>query len=209
MPPRFYPKLRTEDGSVHGRVRKGYLTLDQLGRAINGTEELEQRTALKVIYYCALRASELGLQPIEHFDRRRGTLQILRLKGSHGHTYKLTPWVLRDVLAWLDERPESPYLFPHRKDPSSPLDRFSVFRFWHAAATRAKLDIEAHGHPHVLKHSVATHMLERGDDQRFVQEWLGHKDAASTQVYAEVVGKRLKEGQQVMEALTEELDGQT
>lgn len=207
MPPQFYPKLRTLDGSAKGRIRRGYVPLEQLKRIIASTEDVMERAAIKVIYFCALRASELGLQPIEHFDPRRGTLDILRLKGSHGHTYPLEPSVLKDLLAWLKVRPESPYIFPHPRDAAAPLDRFTVFRFWRAAVQRAGVDVVAHGHPHVLKHSIATHMLERGDDQRFVQEWLGHKDAGSTGVYAEVVGKRLIEGQKVMKGLMEELDG--
>jgi len=206
MPPKNYPKLKTADGSALGRIRTGYVPIDQLKRAVNGTADLEERTAIKVIYYCALRASELGLQPVEHFDAKRGTLTILRLKGSTGHTYMLEPWVLGDLKAWAAVRPKSPYLFPHPSDPSFPLDRHNVSRYWLRAAERAGLDLDNLGHPHVLKHSVATHMLERGDDLVFVQDWLGHKDAGSTQVYAELVGKRLKVGQVVMKGLAEELE---
>lgn len=205
MPPKTYPKLRTEDGSAKGRIRKGHLSVEQLRKAINGTEDLQERAAIKVAYYCGLRASEVGLQPLKHLDVKRGTLDVLRLKGSHGHTYPLEPWVLDDVLAWLKVRPQSPYLFPHPSDPRYPLDRHNMLRYWKRAATRAKLNKELQ-HPHVLKHSVATHMLERGDDLVFVQDWLGHKDMGSTQVYAEVVGKRLKIGQQVMKGLVEELE---
>lgn len=216
MPPKHYPKLRTEDGSEKGRIRRGYVSVDQLRAAINGTESLEERTAIKVLYYCALRASELGLQPIEHFDAKRGTLDILRLKGSLGHTYPLEAWVLDDVRAWVAVRPESPFLFPHRDDPRSPLDRWNVLRYWQRAAKRAGLDKfkdernrNVLCHPHVLKHSVATHMLERGDDMLFVQQWLGHKGAESTQVYAEIVGKRMQVGQQVMKGLMQEFEAPT
>jgi integrase/recombinase XerD len=205
MPPKSYPKLRLDDGSEKGRIRKGYLTIEQLKKAINGTESLEERAVLKVIYFCGLRASEVGLQPFGHFDATRGTLDILRLKGSLGHTYKLEPWVLDDVQAWCKTRPKSPYLFPHPDDARAPLDRWNVLRYWQRAAKRAGLKKEL-AHPHVLKHSVATHMLERGDDLVFVQAWLGHKSIDSTQVYAEVVGKRLQVGQEVMKRLVEELE---
>jgi integrase/recombinase XerD len=206
MPPKSYPKLRTQDGSAKGRIRKGYLTVEQLRLAIERTLELEERCIIKVMYYCALRASEVGLQPLEHFDTKRGTLDVLRLKGSMGRTYKLEPWVLADLKAWVKERPKSPYLFPHPDEPKAPLDRWNVYRYWRRAAQRAGLDLNVHGHPHVLKHSVATHMLERGDDLVFVQDWLGHKDPGSTQVYAEVVGKRLVEGQRVMAGIVKELE---
>lgn len=206
MPPKDYPKLRHQDGSAKGRIRKGYLTLEQLKAAVERTTELEERTVIKVMYFCALRASEVGLQPADHFDAKRGTLDILRLKGSLGRTYKLEPWVLDDLKAWVADKPKSQFLFPHRDDPKAPLDRFNVYRYWRRAAQRAGLNMDQHGHPHVLKHSVATHMLERGDDLVFVQDWLGHKDPGSTQVYAEVVGKRLIEGQRVMAGIVGELE---
>lgn len=214
MPPKSYPKLRLADGSAKGRIRRGFVPLEQLRRVVQRTEDLEERTIIKLVYFCALRASELGLQPAEHLDLKRGTLDVLRLKGSEGHTYKLEPWVLDDVKAWWAVRPPSKWLFCYHDfrrpgaqayDLRLPLDRFCVGQIWKRAAVRAGLPKPLQ-HVHVLKHSVATHMLERGDDQLFVQHWLGHKNAASTSVYAEVVGKRLVEGQKVMQQLTKELE---
>lgn len=206
MPPKVYPKLRQKDGSAEkDRIRRGYVAIDLLKRAVDGTTDLKERTVIKVLYYCALRASEVGLQPFSHFSARNKTLDILRLKGSTGWTYPLEPWVLEDLQAWTDERPAaSPYLFPHPDDSQAPLDRFNVFRYWKRAAQRAGLKEEL-WHPHVLKHSIATHMMERGDDRDFVQQWLGHRDPKSTMVYVEIVGKRLKVGQQVMKGLVGEL----
>ncbi len=203
MPPKFYPTLKSNDGHKD-RVRRGYVPIDKLRAAINGTENLKERAVIKVVYYCGLRASEVGLQPVGHFVPERGTLDILRLKKSVGTTYKLEPWVLDDVVAWMAVRPKSPFLFPHPDDPRAPLDRWNVLRYWQRAAKRAGL-VKDLQHPHVLKHSIATHMLERGDDLLFVQHWLGHKSSSSTQIYAEIVGKRLVEGQKVMKGLVEEL----
>jgi len=207
MPPKSYPSLKSGEGDLKSRIRKGYVPIEQLRKAVDWTNSLEERTVIKTLYYCALRASEIGLQPVEHFDPKRGTMDILRLKKSAGNTYALEPWILDDMRAWFKARPQSPYLFPHPDDASAPLDRFNVFRYWKRAAVRAGL-VKDHQHPHVLKHSVATHMLERGDDILFVQKWLGHKNADSTLIYAEIVGKRLKEGQAVMKGLVGELDGE-
>lgn len=206
MPPKFYPTLKSAAGDHKASVRKGYVPIEKLVAAINSTEDLEERTVIKVAYYCALRASEIGLQPFKHFDRQRGTLDIERLKKSGGRTYPLEPWIREDLEAWVKERPAaSPFLFPHPDDASAPLDRFNVYRYWQRAARRAGL-AKTLQHPHVLKHSIATHMLERGDDLLFVQEWLGHKRADSTQVYAEIVGKRMIEGQRVMKELCKDLE---
>lgn len=211
MPPKVYPKLRLEDGSEKGRIRRGYVPIEALRKAISSTNSLEERLIIKLLYYCGLRASEVGLQPASHFDARHNTLEVLRLKGSFGRTYKLEPWLLEDMKAWMAKRPKSKFLFCHHDfrtdtyNPDYPMDRFCVFQIWKRAAQRAGLP-KALQHPHVLKHSVATHMLERGDDLTFVQNWLGHRSMESTQVYAEVVGKRLQEGQEVMRGLVEELE---
>lgn len=204
MPLSHTPKLGVDSGAKK-RIRKGHLTVQQLKSVIDGEHSLQRRTAFKVLYYCALRASELGLQPKDHFDAKRGTLDILRLKGSIGHTYPLEPWVLNDLKRWTSERsPNTPFLFHHPLDAQHPLDRFNIYRWWKEACVRVGLPLELQ-HPHVLKHSIATHMFDRGDDIYFIQVWLGHKKLENTQVYAEVVGKRLSEGQAIVRALTKEL----
>lgn len=205
MPPKFYPTLKSAAGDHKSRIRKGYVPIEAMVKAVNGTEDLEERTVIKVLYYCALRASEVGLQPLEAFDPKRGTLDVLRLKKSDVMTYALEPWILDDLTAWMKVRPKSPFLFPHPDDADAALDRFNVYRYWQRAAQRAGLTKNLQ-HPHVLKHSIATHMLERGDDPLFVQKWLGHKQLASTMVYVEIVGKRNATGQAVVKGLMKEFE---
>ncbi len=96
----------------------------------------------------------------------------------------------REVRAkWLRNRPPSDALFLGRT--GKPLSRVAVWKLLKGYAARA--GIQKNVHPHVLRHSFATHMLEGGADLRSVQEMLGHADIATTQIYTHLDREYLKE----------------
>lgn len=205
--PRCRETMLGEQGEQarRGRVREGYLTTAQLAKAIENATGPMAKASITIAYYVGLRASEVGLIRMEHLDRRRGMLDVQRRKGSTGGVYPVAP-VKRTLDAWLAVRPTSEWLFPDARHPERPMSRFHFYRIWRAAAKAAGLPRGA-WHPHVLKHSVATHMLERGDRIDHVQRWLGHKRTESTMVYAELTGRQREEGQGIAAALVAELDG--
>ena len=71
------------------------------------------------------------------------------------------------------------------------LDRTAVFRL--IKSTGKKLGLSVNLHPHTLRHSAATHMLEGGCDLRTVQEFLGHSSVSTTQIYTKVTKEFLEE----------------
>jgi integrase/recombinase XerD len=95
----------------------------------------------------------------------------------------------------IDSRPDiigsrnSEYFFISKK--GSMLNRRSVWRLIKGYVERT--DIKKNITPHTLRHSFATHLIERGADLRTVQELLGHTDISTTQVYTHLVSKHLKE----------------
>jgi integrase/recombinase XerD len=89
--------------------------------------------------------------------------------------------------ALLKER-QSEYLFVSKSGRR--LDRIQVWRLVRRYARQA--GVRGQIHPHVLRHSFATHMIERGADLRSIQEMLGHVSIATTQIYTHTDQRRLK-----------------
>jgi site-specific recombinase XerD len=145
---------------------------------------------LEVLYGSGLRVSELcGLRP-QDLDLARQRITVLG-KGAKERTVPLSPpavdalqtWLRagRDVLADADT-PADAVFVNRRARPLTPRD------------VRRILDRRADGpaHPHALRHTFATHLLDGGADLRAVQELLGHADLATTQLYTHVSRERLR-----------------
>lgn len=171
--------------SARQTVREGHLTSEQV-QAVLIAAPLRDRLLFRLLYLYGLRASEGGAIRMDAIDKRKGTIEIERLKGSKSRGYPVLPQVLDDLALWLKYRPkDSPFLFPQARNKNAPLPAGEVWRAFKRAAQKAKLPLELQ-HPHVLKHSIATHMLDRGVDIRNVQAWLGHSSVANTAIYTEV-----------------------
>lgn len=154
---------------------------------------LRDRAILEVLYAAGLRVSELtGLRP-EDVDLQLG---ILTCTGKGGKE-RLVPlgqqarqWVrlyLEEVRGLLARRPV-PYLFLNQR--GGRLSRMGLWGIVRRHAVRAGLQRLLT--PHVLRHSFATHLLERGADLRAVQAMLGHADISTTQIYTHVSRGRLR-----------------
>jgi integrase/recombinase XerD len=88
----------------------------------------------------------------------------------------------------------SPYLFVGGRRRGGAARPMSRHTFWQMISTRARLvGIERPITPHSMRHSFATHMLDRGADLRSLQQLLGHADISTTQIYTHVVPSRLQQ----------------
>jgi site-specific recombinase XerD len=136
-----------------------------------------------------LRASEVGLLQRNDFDDKQLRLNIHRLKGSLSGVHPLQADEVRILKSFLRSREDSlPYLFPSRK--GAPISRAMLDVLIKGYGEKAKLPDDKR-HFHVLKHSIATHLLDTGADIRFVQDWLGHANIQNTVIYAQIsVGSR-------------------
>jgi integrase/recombinase XerD len=149
--------------------------------------ELMYSTGLRVSELCGLRVSDLQMDP--------GCLRCIG-KGNKERLVPVGRQALDAVQKYLREaRPQllregvSAYLFLNQKRHK--LDRISFWKILGEYGRKAGLRKSLT--PHMLRHSFATHLLDRGADLRSVQMMLGHSDISTTQIYTHVVEERLKQ----------------
>lgn len=157
---------------------------------------VRDRAILELMYSSGLRVSEVVFLEFQHLDLEE---QMLRLWGK-GFKERIVPFGERAKEALLEylngarnlllKGKKSRYIFV--SGPSGkPLSRQSVWNMVKRYALQA--GIRKHITPHTLRHTFATHLLEGGAELRVVQEFLGHSDIATTQVYTHVNRRLLRE----------------
>lgn len=157
---------------------------------------LRDRALIEVLYATGLRVSELLSLRLTDVRVDQGYLQCL----GKGRKQRLVPlgdvaagWVRRylaEARPGLTARREAPWLFVSARGAR----RLSRGGFWQILKDYgARAGIRAHLSPHVLRHSFATHLLERGADLRAIQTMLGHADLSTTQIYTHVLEARLRQ----------------
>jgi len=148
---------------------------------------------LEVLYSSGIRVSELVGLDLEDVDPI-GEVARVRGKGRRERLALLGSCALKALNRYLASRAKSAVrdteaLFVNRH--GARLSARSVRR--KLAKYLAAAGLDPHVSPHTLRHSFATHMLERGADLRAVQEMLGHRSLSTTQIYTHVTASRLKE----------------
>jgi site-specific recombinase XerD len=135
-------------------------------------------------YRHGLRASEIKLLQVVDVDFQKMRLTVRRLKGSYSGVNPIQPDEARYLKAYLKARAsDSPYLFLSRR--GLPISRQMLDVLMKKYGEQAKIP-EDKQHFHVLKHSIATHLLDAGADIKFVQDWLGHANIQNTEIYAKL-----------------------
>jgi len=180
-----------------GRPLPRTLTVDEVEALLQAPDGesprgLRDRALLEVLYATGIRISELcGLTLPDLRDD--GQLLLVRGKGGKQRLVPLGSKAIEALGRYLRRgRPELPgaaglALFPGRT--TAPLRRQSVWKRIKGLARIAGIDVPLS--PHKLRHSFATHLLERGADLRAVQALLGHADISTTQIYTHVTRERL------------------
>jgi len=169
------------------------MSIDEIKRLLAAGSSLKTRVLLSLGYGCGLRASEIVRLKVKHIDKAQKIIRIEQSKGRKDRNVMLPDEMLGLLRQWWRVRPwrhdagialAERWLFPSRKSAGRPITTRHLNRLFHAAADAA--GIKKGVTLHTLRHSFATHLLERQIHIRTIQALLGHTKPDTTTRYAHV-----------------------
>jgi integrase/recombinase XerD len=172
------------------------LVLEEVDRLLaapdtNTERGLRDRAMLEVLYATGLRVSELTGLRLDGINTEVGFVRCMG-KGSKERMVPLGGSAANAVVTYLQaRRVRKPTNYVFLNNRGNKLSRMGFWKILKAYGLRA--GIKKRLTPHVLRHSFATHLLERGADLRAVQTMLGHSNISTTEIYTHVMRERLKE----------------
>jgi integrase/recombinase XerD len=177
-----------------------FLSVDEVDRLLrqpdkNDVVGIRDRAMIELMYSTGLRVSELCGLRVSDLQMEPGCLRCIgkgnkeRLVPVGKRALEAVQVYLREARHTLSRGVASPYLFLNQKGHK--LNRIAFWKILGEYGRKAGLRKSLT--PHMLRHSFATHLLDRGADLRSVQMMLGHSDISTTQIYTHVVEERLKQ----------------
>lgn len=187
--------LENMSGPKKDKKVPSFLTENETQALFNLTDtKLRDRVMIELLYSCGLRIEELMSLNLKDIDFILNTVTVVG-KGRKERIVPIGNKALSVIRDYINERHsmglpydiKSPvFLSDHIKR----LDQRTARRILHRWFVKAGLTKKVS--PHTLRHTFATHMLDRGCDLRSVQEMLGHKNLSTTQIYTHVTIESLK-----------------
>jgi site-specific recombinase XerD len=169
------------------------MSIDEMKRLLAVAASLKTRVLLSLGYGCGLRASEIVRLQVKHIDKAQKIILIEQSKGRKDRNVMLPAEMLGLLRQWWRVRPSrhdagiplpERWLFPSRKAAGRPITTRHLNRLFHEAADAAR--IKKGVTLHTLRHSFATHLLERQTHIRTIQALLGHTKTDTTTRYTHV-----------------------
>ncbi len=170
------------------------LNLDEVEMLLNAPDTsdirgMRDRTMLEVLYATGLRVTELVSLKRDNLHLNVGYIRVIG-KGNKERIVPIGSHAIKWINLYMSNRTDTnPYIFPGKE--KGHLTRAAFWLIIKSCAKKAGI-IKSIS-PHTLRHSFATHLLERGADLRIIQEMLGHSSIATTEIYTHVAADMLRE----------------
>jgi len=166
------------------------LSPEEVARLLEAARTPKYKAALALAYGAGLRISEIVSLKVSDIDSKRMLIRVELGKGRKDRYAMLSPHLLELLRNWWPVLRPKGYLFPGQ-DRINPLTTRHLHRICVEAARAA--GITKRVSPHSLRHSFATHLLERKVDIRVIQALLGHSKLDTTAIYTRVATKTIQE----------------
>lgn len=162
------------------------LSREETKKLIDVTKNLKHKIAIMLLYYAGLRLDEvINLKWLDlDFDRK--VIYVKKTKGENERIVFLHEKLKQALEVYGINK--SNFVLISERDKK--YDKRSIQQIVKIAVKKAKINKAVH--PHTLRHSFATHLLEGGADIRYIQQLLGHKNLRTTQIYTYVANKDIK-----------------
>jgi len=154
-------------------------------KSLSGNRRIRRRALIEILYATGIRRKELINLDLYDLNIRERTLLVRQGKGGKDRLLPVPFQTVKSINAWIRKRrtTRTPALFvtqAGQRITDNSLD--SIIR-----EIRKKTGIDLPFTPHTFRHSIATHLLRRGADIRYIQAFLGHADLSTTEIYTRIV----------------------
>jgi len=170
------------------------LSVDEVARLLQAAPNIKYKAALGVAYGAGLRVSEVTHLKVDDIDSQRMLIRVEQGKGRKDRNAMLSPQLLELLRLWWREGKKRTVMLPHGwlfpgRAYTDPMSTRQLHRVVQEAAEAA--GIRKRVHPHTLRHSFATHLLEQDVDIRVIQVLLGHSKLDTTALYTKVATRTI------------------
>jgi integrase/recombinase XerD len=183
--------LKTDPTSGIKRPKKDkkipvVLTKEEVVKLIQATENKKSNLIIQFLYSSGLRVSELVRIKKEDLDFNEHTGWVRGGKGNKDRMFVLSEKLSKKIQRFTERHADWNYVFSKEK----PLTTRNIQKIIQTSARNAEINKDIH--PHTLRHSFATHLLDQGIDLRKIQFLLGHSSIATTQIYTHISNEQVK-----------------
>lgn len=162
------------------------LTREEVLKLFEAVDNIKSKLMLKLLYSSGLRVSELvNLKPVD-LDFNENTGWVREGKGKKDRMFILSEKLSKKLQKFLNKHQDWKFLF----SKNNPLTTRNIQKIVQKASQKAGINKEVH--PHTLRHSFATHLLEGGVDIRKIQVLLGHQSLNTTMLYTHMSSSELR-----------------
>jgi len=162
------------------------LTKDEVTKLINSSSTSKSKLIIQLLYSSGLRVSELVNLRKQDLDFNQNTGWVRAGKGKKDRMFFLSKKLVNKLKKYIDKRKDWNFVFSQ----NSPLTTRNIQKIVQKAAAKANINKQVH--PHTLRHSFATHLMDAGVDIRKIQILLGHQSISTTQLYTHISNEQLK-----------------